>query len=242
MNPKIDIDSDGGDVQEAMGIGKFIRQGNFNTAVSWSHVIKKNNDIDFDFTTKGQCVSSCVLIYAGGVEKSFNPENSKIGIHRPYFSSLDSNMSINEIKIAREKMLKTIKDYLSEMEVNPSLTEDMLGTPPERVRYLTVSELEKYRLVGKDPNHDEYETAKNAKTWNLSSAEYRKRDAQGNQKCQYLMDQNKSVEYILCYQLEILGISREEYEKRKIRFKQNCSQLNDEQKNNCFRNVVVLGK
>lgn len=240
--PRIELDSNGGDVQEAMKIGKFIRQNNFNTQISFVRIYKKGKDFDIDVNKKGQCNSSCVFIFAGGVDKSFSPEFSEIGIHRPFFSNLDSNLTIQEIKIAREKLNKSIKDYLIEMEVNPSLADDMLGTPPEKIRYLTVNELEKYRLIGKDPNYDELETAKNAKRWNLSSSEYRKRDAIGNEKCQYLGDQKRYVEQINCWQMTILGISNDEYQKRISRAKTICNNLPDDKKNNCNRDILVLGK
>lgn len=59
------INSPGGDIAAAMAIGRMFREER-----AWLHV-------------NGVCISACVLILAGAVDRSTN--FGRVGIHRPYF-------------------------------------------------------------------------------------------------------------------------------------------------------------
>lgn len=156
--------SNGGDVEAAIALGRVIRQQEMEVIVP----------------SNSSCLSSCVLVLAAGVDRvAFG----RIGVHRPYFESLSDRTSIAEIKKKREAALSMVRTYLVDMDIAPTLLDLMLSTPPEKIRFLSMSELEELRLHGKDANYEEREVAKEARFWNLNSAEYRKRSSVVERSC-----------------------------------------------------------
>ena len=55
--------------------------------------------------------------------------------------------------------------------------------PPERIKYLSDEDAERYGLVGTDPVYDEQQTARKAARYGTTSADYRRRDALSEQLC-----------------------------------------------------------
>ena len=162
--PKIYLDSGGGDVESAMAIGRMLRQGEGIT------VLYENMT----------CASACVLIYAAGISRT---SSGKIGIHRPYFFDLESNLSTSEIRKVREHLAFLMKEYLNEMDVATSLVDEMLSIPPESIKILSYDELVKYRLWGQDANYEEQMTAKSAARFGITSSEMRRRSLVAEKKC-----------------------------------------------------------
>jgi hypothetical protein len=68
------LDSPGGSIFAAMKIGRLLRRDAMGATIA----------IKSPPVYLGQCVSACVLIYAGATHRSFNEYFSKLGIHRPY--------------------------------------------------------------------------------------------------------------------------------------------------------------
>jgi ATP-dependent protease ClpP protease subunit len=127
------ISSLGGDIVSAMAIGRMFRKER-----AW-----------ISTGPNGVCVSACVLILAGAVER---PLLGKIGIHRPYIPTTpQSSLTASAIKEAYEHILRDVRAYLREMNVSEQLLDDMLAVEPEKVRYLTKSDLTRYGLTEVDP-------------------------------------------------------------------------------------------
>lgn len=148
------LTSDGGDLTEAMLIGRIIRNNKLWTMVP----------------VHGRCVSSCVFILASGVIK--NPFG-EVGIHRPYITYLrDSSNADKTIK----KVMKDAEYYFEEMNIPKSLVELMFSIPPEEVKFLTNNEKIKYRLDGEDYGNKEEREIRAAKNLNISRIEYMKRE------------------------------------------------------------------
>ena len=205
----LQLDSDGGDVDAALAIGRFIR--NIKLPV-------KNVHFEVMVTGRERCYSSCVFILAAGADRTVW---GKVGIHRPYFVQLDSKYSAEEIRRIRLAQNKSIKEYLSEMDVAESLLDAMLAIPAEQLKVLTLNELTQYRLVGPDANYEEKRTSENAREWFLSSAEYRKRNAVVTAECDALG--YATEEHTKCKWKIMLNISDAEYEIRRDKIPAECN-------------------
>jgi hypothetical protein len=148
------INSQGGDVDAAMKIGRYLRKLEFDVIVS----------------ADAQCLSSCVFLLASGVTKSVLGPNI-IGIHRPFGTATGSISQIDANKKYRE-MSKLIYNYFDEMNIPSSLPEMMLRIPPEQMKMLSFDEIEQFGLNGKDPVAQEIDDAANAERFGVSRQEY----------------------------------------------------------------------
>jgi hypothetical protein len=222
------LDSSGGDPTAAIEMGRLLRKNE-------AHVVVRPSR---------RCLSSCVLIFAGGVIRI--ADEGQIGIHRPYFSNLPVGLSTVEIRNRREKLNAEILEYFREIDVSPALLERMLGIAPERIEVLTYAELERYRLSFEDTTYNEKRTAKEAYEFGLSSQEYRVRSARVENACLSfaLTDNDK---WSVCRLKIILNLSEEEARRRmrlKLRCYENRGTTRQDMKaiQSCMRNVNTIGK
>ena len=206
------LNSAGGDVEEAMKIGRYFKKNEFEVSVAY----------------RDSCYSSCVFLLAGGVERH---AVGKVGIHRPYFGSLDKSLTISQIKEFREKINLNLKTYLMEMDINPSLVDVMNSYPPESMKILNDEELRNFRLDVKDANYEEKEVAKQAYTYNMTSSEWRVKSANAHAQCQGNKDEH-------CFVMKIFNISKSEAVIRIERFSDKCNG----DTNFCFRKHVARGE
>lgn len=160
-----DIDSQGGDVDTAMALGRVLRQveyGGILSVTSWQ-----------------ECLSSCVIVLAGA---SLRQPSGRIGIHRPYFSDA-TGMERSAIDARWKSLRNEMAAYFTEMNVSPALADLMVTIPPEEMRVLTEPELRSFMLTGLDPVAEERQIATFASGYGTSSAEYRRRALHVRQEC-----------------------------------------------------------
>lgn len=133
----VSLNSPGGSVQDAMAMGKLLREQKKATEV-----------ID-----GALCASSCPLLFAGGAERLAGA-NAAIGVHQFYAVTGGNNprtpgpaeaMSDAQMTTAR------ISRYLDELGVDPALWLHAMDTPPQSLYYLSADELKKYRLATGKP-------------------------------------------------------------------------------------------
>ena len=218
----LQLDSNGGDILEAMKIGRTVRANNLRTIVPFNSV----------------CNSSCVLVLAAGVRRD---PIGQVGIHRPYFSSVSPNLSTSEIQSKRNELTKKIREFIDEMDVSQILLDKMLSVPPEKVRILSQSELEELRLSVDDANFDEKKVAEQASLYNLTSSEYRKRNVIADQSCKQYFHKNIS-EYTICTESILLRIPKSEAKKRLFKASSFCSNLGIENGIKCWKEIVAMGQ
>ena len=175
------LNSNGGDVATAMKIGRYIRTLEFDTSI----------------TTNARCLSSCVFIFAAGLEKS--TATSTIGIHRPFGTSVGSVSREDATKNYRE-MTTWIYDYFNEMNFPRSLPEMMLRIPPEEMKMLTFDESVQFGLVGKDPVAQERDDSANAKFYGVTRVEYLARRKRALNMCNL-----SSSDFANCYAAILKG-------------------------------------
>jgi hypothetical protein len=168
------INSPGGSVVAAMEIGRMFRNDR-------AYIIVNPND---------SCVSACVLILAGAVDRWLR-KPARIGIHRPYLdTSPQKRLTADEVRESYGRLLQDLRAYLREMNVSERLADDMLAVEPEKVHYLTEAELKMYSLAGPDPVEQqtraiekEMRDVQAANQLGLSRREYTRRKALGNDLC-----------------------------------------------------------
>jgi len=127
------LDSPGGSVEDALAIGKLIRDKEFATSIA----------------PGAFCASSCPLIFAGG-KKRLASAKSAIGVHQIY-AEVPANASEKETPAEAmsdaQRTTAEISRYLSGMGVDPSLWLDALETPPHLLHYFSTAEMTDLKLV-----------------------------------------------------------------------------------------------
>lgn len=117
------LDSIGGSVQEAIRMGRLLRETGFDALVPANSV----------------CQGTCVYLLAAGRDKTVH---GHVGLHRPYYPAGDSAFSAHTSSTARYSP----SAYWREMNIPASLGEDMNRIEPSKMRVLSRQELSRYRL------------------------------------------------------------------------------------------------
>lgn len=152
------LNSEGGDVEASIAIGQQLRRIRA-TAVMWD---------------EARCLSSCVFILVGATQRVLA---GQIGIHRPYSLRTDVR-SYETVQQDQRRLKKIAKQYLEEMNVSPSLYDAMVRIPPEKVKFLSPSELHQFGISEVDPVQQEVEDTGEARSYGLSKTEYLRRKAE----------------------------------------------------------------
>jgi hypothetical protein len=171
------IDSPGGSVAAAMAIGRLIRKENMQVSVGLPSKSVPVRIVD-------RCISACVLILAGGVERSFYV----IGIHRPYLEVPAQEVNATFVQDYYGEMLEQIRSYFREMNVSERLADTMLRIAPEDIQYITYKDAKAYGLVEIDPVFQETLDLKEAQMLGLDRREYNRRKALVDESCRHLPD------------------------------------------------------
>lgn len=214
------LNSNGGEVREAIAIGRFLRDADFRT------IVAKNSS----------CLSSCVFIFIGGNTRvSFG----QIGIHRPYFSDLQGTPTAKQIRELRDRNNQNTKKYLDDMDVAGSLFDAMQAIPPESMKILSESELTSFRIVGEDASANEKRISELAKSFGLTSSEYRKRDGIVSSTCGGF---GNNPDWANCRQSVMYGISVSTLISRQDLAKSTCLTLpSDSEKLSCIQRIMKYG-
>lgn len=125
------LDSEGGDLETAIEIGRLVRK--------W-----ESSTIRVNLSQK--CFSACVFVLAGGLERVVL---GQIGIQRPFISTTKSNTYESTQKRFRA-LEQTAKAFLKEVNLPPSLYDEMMSISPEKSRLLTKQELVQWGIVQND--------------------------------------------------------------------------------------------
>lgn len=149
-NVMLRLNSDGGDVREAMAIGAKARSLRI-----WLYV-----------HPKARCVSSCVLVLAGGIRRTVY---GRVGIHRPHLA-LDDAVTVAQQRRNYDELERAIKLYLTQVNIPISLYDTMFRISPQDVRFLTTTELQDFGLSGDDPYYEEANMATAARQRGISKS------------------------------------------------------------------------
>jgi len=136
---KFVLNSPGGDVDEALKIGRLFREHLIQT---WA-AIASNDDAGPTFFSptsgnplcSGQhctCASACALIFLGGVDRT-----GTVGLHRPQIiDPTFRGLSPTDASTVYRQMLGRIAAYLDEMEVPKTIAESMIATDSSDIHWV----------------------------------------------------------------------------------------------------------
>ena len=129
------LHSPGGSVQDAIRIGRLIRDSKFNTAVE----------------DGGYCASSCPLVFAGGVERTAGAK-SAIGVHQVFAATGIAGGDLADGMTNAQRISAECQRYLRDMGVDAQVWIHAMETPKDELFYFRPEELISLKLATR---HDE---------------------------------------------------------------------------------------
>lgn len=137
------INTPGGDVVEAMRIGRFAR------------------DYLLPVTVVQECLSACFLVLAGAVTRgTFFDLDQPIGLHRPYYDrKYFSGLTSQQAEEKYRKLDQDVRGYLDMMDIPRDLADDIFRTSSDQLLYINSKTLIQ-RIGEHSPSYYEWTTAK----------------------------------------------------------------------------------
>jgi len=142
--------SPGGNVAEAMRIGRLIRTLRLSTdapsgpptgnAKFGESLIRANHLVNS--RTNYLCASACFFIYVSGIYRNLNWVG-RLGVHRPI--QLEGNartLTSDESLKANWFVRETVKNYLKDMDVPDKYVDVVFSVPPTEIRWITQNEFD----------------------------------------------------------------------------------------------------
>jgi hypothetical protein len=136
------LNSPGGDVDEAIKIGRFFRKYllNADAPVKWFGISQmafaEKVDCPGSDESKCLCASACSLIWFGAVHRV-----GRVGLHRPWTDSAAfRNAGPAEAESEYKRKMKEISNYLDEMEVPNSVAQKLLSTSSSDISWVDAEE------------------------------------------------------------------------------------------------------
>jgi len=129
------FDSPGGNIAKSMELGRLIRSSGLATLQPRAF----------------ECASACAFAFFGGVQRWAEP--GSIGVHRSSFAGqldLTADSAIAQI----QEMTAHVISYLVDMGIDPALLELALKYGSDDIRYLSRSEMVRYRIIRDDDSPD----------------------------------------------------------------------------------------
>lgn len=168
------LGSPGGDLEEALRIGRWIRENRLGVIVS------------------GPCFSSCVFLIAAGLTRTLI--NAEVGIHRPFFTEDINDDYDVEMKI----LLEQSRSFFEHMNIPSSLADHIFSIPPEQMLILDQEALSRYRLNQDDMGYKERNDFALAEYYGVSRQEYMRRSTAAGQDIEKYCRDMPTLDMIEC--------------------------------------------
>lgn len=123
------LNSPGGSVQDALAMGRALRDLGLATRMTASDI----------------CLSACPYLLAAGTTRSVE-DGALVGIHQHYFgenTALPAFMAVSDIQRGQGEVM----EYLADMGIDPLIMRPALATPPDEIYLLTPDEMQRFRLT-----------------------------------------------------------------------------------------------
>jgi hypothetical protein len=131
-----------------MKLGAIIRERQFLTTVARS--VKEG---DFWTLAPGECASSCVFAFAGGVERTIS-DGSRVGVHQVSidFKSLYKTNVVTVEDLSRsfassQRAIGLAISHFLEMGIDPSIVTMMATEGPAEIKWLSKPELASTKII-----------------------------------------------------------------------------------------------
>lgn len=139
--PAIYLNSPGGDLQEALRIGRIIRAtGRLQTKIGTLEGVEKDDfGRPIDFPKNGRCESACAYAFMGGQERRLG--SGKLGLHR--FYSTERGLTADEAQFLSGLLV----EYMVEMGVDARLFLAASKEGAEGMYYVSEAEALDYDII-----------------------------------------------------------------------------------------------
>jgi hypothetical protein len=130
----VDVDSQGGEIFATLEIGRIMRAEGASIAVG----------------KRASCISACVFLLMGAIERHISGD-ARVGIHRPSLRAPQEGgpRPASEDEIVRA-MSESLVLYAQQMNVPRKIIDALMLIPPDRVEFLSASELATYGINARD--------------------------------------------------------------------------------------------
>ena len=179
------LDSDGGDVDAAMQIGRLIRTKIARVDTSHFVVMKGQYDRKPLYGEYAVCASSCVLILASGSERVCGHPATRVGIHRPY--SVSPITPGQDTRAEYAALTARVKAYLEEMGLPSALYETMMKVAPEEVQWLSFRDCYALGLSATDTAYNDLKDSRDAAARSISKQEFLRRKSMTIEVCEPIL-------------------------------------------------------
>ncbi|AOL22361.1 hypothetical protein Ga0102493_111334 [Erythrobacter litoralis] len=140
------INSPGGNVAEALELGRYLR-------IQRSRVIVSSTQSEFyepagkvlQSYGGGVCASACVFVLMGGVSREISTD-SMVGVHQ-FTPSLDGMESSSATISSTQTTVAVLQAYAIEMDIDPIVLTLAAATPPEGMLWLEPRDMERMNLL-----------------------------------------------------------------------------------------------
>ncbi len=123
------LNSPGGSVQDALAIGRTLREAGFDTLMGAGDI----------------CLSACPYVLASGTERRIH-DAAQVGVHQHYFgtnTALPAFLAVEDIQRGQGEVMR----YLDDMGVDPLIMQHALVTPPDEIYVLLPEQLTGYNMA-----------------------------------------------------------------------------------------------
>ena len=134
----IDFNSPGGNLQEALRVGRLIRQRHLQTNVS-----RHGADHDPEHLN-GICYSACTIAFLGGMVR-YAPKGTAFGVHR--FAIAQNTLSGAEALDASQIQSSQVAEYVNFMGIRPGFITEMNSAGPTEMNVLSQEKLAALRIL-----------------------------------------------------------------------------------------------
>ena len=146
---EIYLASPGGDLAEAMKIGRLVRSLKWTTSVPDKSVTPEISELENarrgvkNYKANNMCASACFFVFVAGIERGLEWEGPILGIHRPYLSESDLKALSSDKAIATANRTRaTVENYIREMGVPTKYIDQMFSIPKDEFRWISKQEYE----------------------------------------------------------------------------------------------------
>jgi hypothetical protein len=143
---EIYLASPGGDLAEAMKIGRLVRELKLTTVVPASSDLREKAAARHnlkDAKANYMCASACFFVFVAGIHRKSDVFEPLLGMHRPYLSENDLRALSSDKAIAAATRTRAfVESYLKEMGVPTKYADQMFSVPRDGIRWLSKDEFD----------------------------------------------------------------------------------------------------
>jgi hypothetical protein len=145
VNPKVQFNSPGGNLQAGLQLGRLIREAGLDTYVGGPYLeFVRMGEPPLVLAQRGICFSACAYAFLGGVSRTLG-EPGRLGLHQ--FAGSTGNIGDSGTQF----MMTELAAYLDEMGVDRRFQDFAATTTPEKIKILPLAQARELNVDNQDP-------------------------------------------------------------------------------------------